>query len=55
LDYFTLPGAGFENSSDSERYYDFVQGPVHFFAIDSDTARRDSEDLAAQKGWLKEQ
>jgi hypothetical protein len=55
LDYFTLPGAGFENSSGNERYYDFVQGPVHFFAIDSDTARRDSDDMVAQKAWLKEQ
>jgi hypothetical protein len=27
-DYFTLPG--------NERYYDFEQGPVHFFVIDSD-------------------
>ena len=29
LDYFPLPG--------NERYYDFVWGPVHFFAIDSDS------------------
>ncbi len=28
--YFTLPG--------NERYYDFVQGPVHFFVIDSNPA-----------------
>ena len=28
LNYFTLPG--------NERYYEFVQGPVHFFAINSD-------------------
>jgi hypothetical protein len=28
LDYFTLPG--------NERYYNFVRGPVHFFALDSD-------------------
>ena len=55
LDYFTLPGAGIANSSGSERYYDFVQGPVHFFAIDSDTARRDSDDLLTQKEWLQEQ
>ncbi|MGH1490119.1 MAG: metallophosphoesterase family protein [Acidimicrobiales bacterium] len=27
LAYFTLPG--------NERYYDFVRGPVHFFAVDS--------------------
>jgi hypothetical protein len=28
--YFTLPG--------NERYYDFVRGPIHFFAIDSNPA-----------------
>jgi hypothetical protein len=55
LNYFTLPGAGITNSSGSERFYDFMQGPVHFFAIDSDTARRDSDDLLAQKAWLKKQ
>lgn len=35
FDYFTLPGAGFQNSSGNERYYDFVLGNVHFFALDS--------------------
>lgn len=34
LDYFTLPGDGFTSSSGNERYYDFVWGPVHFFALD---------------------
>ena len=46
LDYFTLPG--------NERYYDFVRGPVHFFAIDSDSREPDgvgSSSLQAQ--WLK--
>ncbi len=46
LNYFTLPG--------NERYYDFVEGPVHFFAIDSDTNEyhgRDSNSVQAQ--WLK--
>jgi hypothetical protein len=33
LDYFTLPG--------NERYYDFVKGDVHFFAIDSDERELD--------------
>src|SRR5688572_15104008 len=33
LDYFTLPG--------NERYYDFVRGPVHFFALDSDPSEPD--------------
>jgi len=46
LDYFTLPG--------NERYYDFVWGPVHFFAIDSDKNEPDgtTED-SAQAMWLK--
>ena len=35
--YFDLPGAGITGSDPSgeERYYEFVQGPVHFFVIDS--------------------
>ena len=38
--YFTLPGAGIPGSdtSGNERYYEFVQGPVHFFVIDSNPA-----------------
>lgn len=47
LEYFTLPG--------NERYYDFVWGPVHFFALNSDSNepdgfRRDS----IQAEWLRE-
>jgi tartrate-resistant acid phosphatase type 5 len=47
LEYFTLPG--------NERYYDFIWGPVHFFALNSDSNepdgfRRDS----IQAEWLKE-
>jgi len=47
LEYFTLPG--------NERYYDFIWGTVHFFAINSDSNepdgfRRDS----LQANWLKE-
>ena len=53
LNYFNLPGSGFDNSSGGERYYDFVQGPVHFFALDSDTALLDEEDMAAQRRWLQ--
>jgi hypothetical protein len=47
LDYFSLPG--------NERYYDFVIGPVHFFALDSDSREPDgvSSD-SIQAGWLKE-
>lgn len=46
LDYFELPG--------NERYYDFVSGPVHFFALDSDSREPDgvgSSSIQAQ--WLK--
>ena len=42
LDYFTqLPG--------NRRYYDFVQGPIHFFAIDSEST------LACKKGASEEE
>ncbi|PYJ07520.1 MAG: alkaline phosphatase [Verrucomicrobia bacterium] len=47
LDYFTLPG--------NERYYEFVRGPVHFFAIDSDPHEPDGTDVGSvQAQWLKE-
>jgi tartrate-resistant acid phosphatase type 5 len=47
LNYFTLPG--------NERYYDFVKGPVHFFAIDSDGHEPDgiSSD-SVQASWLRD-
>lgn len=46
LDYFALPGSGINssNTSGSERYYDFISGPVHFFAIDSHDAILDEDD-----------
>jgi hypothetical protein len=45
-DYFTLPGNG--------RYYDFVRGDVHFFALDSDPAEPDGIDAnSVQAQWLK--
>ncbi|QNP51364.1 metallophosphoesterase [Hymenobacter qilianensis] len=45
-DYFTLPGNG--------RYYDFVRGDVHLFAINSDPAEPDGIDAnSAQASWLK--
>lgn len=47
LDYFELPG--------NERYYDFVWGPVHFFAIDSDSAEPDGTSVdSAQARWLQQ-
>ncbi|MEZ4861193.1 MAG: metallophosphoesterase [Caldilineaceae bacterium] len=46
LDYFTLPG--------NERYYDFVQGPVHFFALDSDAHEPDGNGVhSVQADWLR--
>jgi hypothetical protein len=47
LDYFSLPG--------NERYYDFVRGPVHFFALDSDSREPDGVNLgSAQAQWLRQ-
>lgn len=46
LNYFTLPG--------NERYYDFVRGSVHFFAIDSDPNEPHGVDSnSVQALWLK--
>lgn len=46
LNYFTLPG--------NERYYDFVWGTVHFFAIDSDTHEPSGTSSTSTQGtWLK--
>lgn len=57
LNYFTLPGAGIasSNTSGNERYYDFVMGPVHFFALDSQRALNSAADMAAQRAWLQAQ
>lgn len=45
LDYFELPG--------NERYYDFVRGPVHLFALDSDPSEPDGNTAdSAQARWL---
>jgi len=47
LDYFVLPN--------NERYYDFVQGPVHFFAVDSDPHEPDGNTSTSVQGnWLKD-
>ena len=46
-DYFTLPGNG--------RYYEFVRGDVHLFALNSDPAEPDGITAASAQGkWLKE-
>ncbi|MFK8080004.1 MAG: metallophosphoesterase [Granulosicoccus sp.] len=51
LDYFNLPGTNVLTSgtSGSELYYDFIQGPVHFFSIDSEGPRQ-----AQQRDWLQQ-
>jgi tartrate-resistant acid phosphatase type 5 len=54
LNYFTLPGAGYTNTSGNERYYDFVVGPVHFFALDSDPNEPDGRTSSSVQGqWLQ--
>jgi hypothetical protein len=56
LNYFTLPGVDFSSSSGNERYYDFVWGPVHFFAINSDREEPDGTDSnSPQAQWLQAQ
>ncbi len=47
LSYFTLPG--------NERYYEFVRGPVHFFAVDSDSSEPDGiAGNSPQALWLRD-
>jgi len=46
FDYFTLPN--------NERYYDFVEGPVHFFAVNSDPSEPDGTTVGSvQEQWLQ--
>jgi tartrate-resistant acid phosphatase type 5 len=47
LDYFTLPG--------NERYYDFIWGPVHLFAVNSDFNEPDGvQPDSRQADWLRQ-
>ena len=47
LDYFTLPG--------NERYYEYTWGPVHFFAMSSDSREPDGVGRSSiQATWLQE-
>lgn len=56
LSYFKLPGAAFTNSSGNERYYDFVQGSIHFFVLNSNPEEPDgTSSSSAQAAWLKAQ
>jgi hypothetical protein len=53
VDYFTLPGSG-SSTSGNERYYDFVQGPVHFFVLNSNKEEPDgTSSQSVQAMWLK--
>lgn len=46
LKYFSLPGNG--------RYYDFIKGDVHFFALSSDPREPDGIDIESkQAAWIK--
>lgn len=46
-EYFTLPG--------NERYYDFIQGPIHFFVINSDSREPDGvRSNSVQADWLRD-
>lgn len=46
LQYFTLPG--------NERYYDFIRGDIHFFAINSNPSEPDgTSSTSTQATWLK--
>ena len=54
-DYFDLPGAGVEspNPTDSELYYDVVQGPVHLFFVDSQAMLTSELAMETQTQWLE--
>ncbi len=55
-DYFNLPGNGYTSSSNNERYYDFVSGPVHFFVMNTDDAEPDGyTSTSVQAQWLQAQ
>ena len=56
LTYFTLPGSDFTNTSGNERYYDFIEGPAHFFVLNSDAPEPDgTSSTSKQAKWLKAQ
>lgn len=52
--YFKLPGDGFTSSSGNERYYDFVEGSVHVFVLNSNSVEPDgTSSTSKQATWLK--
>lgn len=51
----TLPYFSYFNLPGNQSYYDFVDGPVHFFALDSDPHEVDGNMMGMkQYRWLKE-
>ncbi len=56
LDYFNLPGQGFKSTSGNERYYDFVQGSLHVFVLNSNPDEPDGRSVdSVQAKWLRSQ
>jgi hypothetical protein len=58
LAFFTLPGDNIptSNTSGNERYYDFIRGPLHFFAINSCNDEPDGiSSTSVQAQWLQQQ
>ncbi|MBK7140838.1 MAG: metallophosphoesterase [bacterium] len=58
LSYFTLPGTQIAStaSSGNPRYYDFVRGPIHFFALNSNFQETDGTTPNSVQGlWLQAQ
>lgn len=57
LDYFPIDtSATNSGSSGNERYYDFVEGPIHFFALDSDSLEPDGYTVwSPQAWWLRQE
>jgi hypothetical protein len=57
LDYFPIDESVVNrNSSGNERYYDFMQGPVHFFVLDSNRKEPDgTTSTSRQASWLQAQ
>lgn len=58
LEFFTLPGDGIEtsNTSENERYYDVVMGPVHVFVLNVQPQEPDgTSQFSDQARWLRTQ
>lgn len=56
LNYFSLPGSDFANTSGNERYYEFVQGPIHFYVLNSNPQEEAGTSPSSMQGqWLRQQ